>query len=53
MAVNIDNLSLVFNTNDGDVHALQDIDFKISQIFAIFHHVSSTVNLVTAGRTEK
>ena len=31
MAVNIDNLSLVFNTNDGDVHALQDIDFKISK----------------------
>ena len=29
--VNIDNLSLVFNTNDGDVHALQDIDFKISK----------------------
>ena len=29
--VNIDNLSLVFNTNDGAVHALQDIDFKISK----------------------
>ena len=28
---NINNLSLVFNTNDGAVHALQDIDFKISK----------------------
>ena len=30
-AVNINNLSLIFDTNDGDVHALQDIDIKISK----------------------
>ena len=30
--VNINNLSLVFNTNDGAVHALQDINFKISKV---------------------
>ena len=30
-AVNINNLSLIFDTNDGEVHALQDIDIKISK----------------------